>query len=337
MLERLLAGLGVLIYHLGLASLLIRLNCGAPKVLMYHACDDQETDFTRGLSINTTPAQFGSHLEFLRRHYEVMSLEELLEKSGTGPRVSITFDDGFRSFYENAWPLLLERGLSATCYLTTDIIGNEAMIWINEVNWFLRRHANLSRPVVARRLGMERDCRVEVFTATFIERFDRELIRQVLDELRTVVGVDGRVLARDHLLYLDWQQVGELSRAGIRFGNHTASHPPLAALPLEEVRDEIRKAALALSHLPGAGTSLAYPFGSRSDRVRTVALELGNRSLLEVEGINAPLDPTRIGRIKVRDFSVGGLFAHMEIVEPVKASLKRWLRPRRAETTAPES
>ena len=48
--------------------------------------------------------------------------------------------------------------------------------------------------------------------------------------------------------------------------------------------------------------------------------------LLEVEGLNNPLDPTRIGRIKVGAFSPGVLFARMEVVEPVKATLKKWLK-----------
>ena len=45
--------------------------------------------------------------------------------------------------------------------------------------------------------------------------------------------------------------------------------------------------------------SLAYPFGSRSEETRQIALELGTQSMLEVEGVNSPLDPTRIGRIKL--------------------------------------
>jgi peptidoglycan/xylan/chitin deacetylase (PgdA/CDA1 family) len=326
MLELLLVGLGTLIYYLGLASVLIRLNRRAPKVLLYHACEDQENDFARGLSINTTPAQFAAHLDFLLRYYQVASLAELLEGRGIGPTVAITFDDGFRSFYQNAWPLLRARQLPATCYLATDVIGNESLIWLNEINWFLRRHGSLSRLVVARRLGLRLDGPVEALAGALVDRFDRALIDELIDELRSAAGIDGRSLARNHLLHVDWQQVDEMAASGVSFGNHTASHPPLAALHLDEARDEIKRAAQALSHLPGAGTSLAYPFGSRDDHVRRVALELGIRSLLEVEGINAPLDPTRIGRIKVRSFSAAVLFAHMEIVEPVKATLKRWLR-----------
>ena len=124
--DRLLTGMGVLIYHAGLAGRVIHLNRRAAKVLMYHACEDVESEFTRGLSINTTPSEFAEHLDFLNRHYRVTSLAGLLEKPTTEPTVVITFDDGFRSVYENAFPRLRDLGLPAVCYLTTDVIGNRS-------------------------------------------------------------------------------------------------------------------------------------------------------------------------------------------------------------------
>ena len=77
------------------------------------------------------------------------------------------------------------------------------------------------------------------------------------------------------------------------------------------------------AHFEGAGNSLAYPFGSRSELTRRIAIEMGVETLLEVDGVNSPLDPQRIGRIKVASDSVATLFAKMEVVEPVKSLLKR--------------
>ena len=74
-----------------------------------------------------------------------------------------------------------------------------------------------------------------------------------------------------------------------------------------------------------AGLTLAYPFGDRSEETRQIALELGTESMLEVEGVNYPFDPTRVGRIKLCSDSVPVLFARMEIMEPAKAMLKRAL------------
>ena len=124
MIDALLLSLGVAIYYAGLARLIIRLNRRSPKVLMYHACDRVENEFIRGLSINTPPDRLAAHLDYLLSRYRVVSLDDLLKAIPDEPTVAITFDDGFRSVHDNAWPILRERKIPATCYLTTGVIGN---------------------------------------------------------------------------------------------------------------------------------------------------------------------------------------------------------------------
>jgi peptidoglycan/xylan/chitin deacetylase (PgdA/CDA1 family) len=327
--DTLLTWLGLMFYGLGLGRLLIRANRAAPKVLMYHAVDEVDDDFIRGLSINTTPRQFAEHLDFLSRHYRIVGLDQLLNGKASKPTVGITFDDGFRSVYENAWPLLRSHQAPATCYLTTNVVGNDSLIWLNELNWFLRRHEPIARPMVADWLRVSRASPIGQLLRSLVFRFERRGIDDLLGRLRARAGIDLARLAREARLHLDWDQVAEMSAGGIAFGNHTASHPPLASLSPESCREEIAQAAGRLAHLPGAATTLAYPFGSRTEITREIALELGMKSLLEVQGVNSPLDATRIGRIKVGSISAPVLFARMEVVEPIKAWLKRVLRSAR--------
>src|SRR5215467_1115853 len=59
---------------------------------------------------------------------EHMALLDSVERSG-GPAelpVQITFDDGERSQYLNAAPLLAEHGISATYFVTPGLIGAAA-------------------------------------------------------------------------------------------------------------------------------------------------------------------------------------------------------------------
>jgi peptidoglycan/xylan/chitin deacetylase (PgdA/CDA1 family) len=291
---------------------------------MYHACDENDSDFTRGLAINTSPSQFASHLDFLLRYYRVVSLSELLDGQATGLLVVLTFDDGFRSVYEYAWPIMRDKRVTAICYLTTDVIGNASMIWLNELNWFIQRHPSASLPLIIQRLGLHEDCSIQVIISALIQHYDQPMIGDILFELRSVLKIDSLALARESRLHLDWPEIAEMSAGGMAFGNHTGSHPPLANLSLSSCEEEIRRASAALAYLPGADSTLAYPFGSLTNEVRSIAIRLGIRSLLEVEGVNAPFDPVSIGRIKVRADSAAVLFARMEVVEPVKSALKRW-------------
>jgi peptidoglycan/xylan/chitin deacetylase (PgdA/CDA1 family) len=77
------------------------------------------------------------------RGYRALTLRDLPDElAADGPppsdaRVAITFDDGYRSVYEYAWPMLREAGFPATVYLPTDSIaaqrrrihGIECLTW----------------------------------------------------------------------------------------------------------------------------------------------------------------------------------------------------------------
>jgi peptidoglycan/xylan/chitin deacetylase (PgdA/CDA1 family) len=326
LIDGLLCSIGALIYYAGLDRLIIHLNRRSPKVLMYHACEPFESEFIRGLSINTTPVRLAAHLGYLSSRYRVVPLADLFKSGALEPTVAITFDDGFRSVHDNAWPLLRERQIPATCYLTTGVIGNDTLIWLNELNWFLHRHPQLAVESISARLGLGSTSSGAVIRRALIERYDSRMIEDLLGDLRAKAGVDGRTLARTSRLFLDWEQVAAMSNAGVQFGNHTCSHPNLLRIDQDTCRAEIAAGQRALARLSGASASLAYPFGSRSEETRQIALELGTRSMLEVEGVNDPFDPTRIGRIKLSSDSVPVLFARMEIMEPVKGLLKRLRR-----------
>ena len=92
-------------------------------VLIYHHIAQEESDFS------ITPAQFEEHLDTLvDRGYNVITLShfrDFLRGEAEVPpnAVLITFDDGYESFYIYAYPLLKERGMSATVFMIVRHIG----------------------------------------------------------------------------------------------------------------------------------------------------------------------------------------------------------------------
>jgi len=113
-------------------------------VLMYHRiCDDPEAGVSPYYKVNTSPAVFRQHLrQVTEMGWRTMALAEaagLLARGEPLPpgRVIITFDDGFRNFYTDAFPALQERGFGATVFLPTAFIqgerrafkGTECLTW----------------------------------------------------------------------------------------------------------------------------------------------------------------------------------------------------------------
>jgi peptidoglycan/xylan/chitin deacetylase (PgdA/CDA1 family) len=96
---------------------------------MYHSISN-----TNGQSVHpyydtaTSTGRFAEQMLFLHDNgYSAIDLTELLKfvtcGKPLGKSVAITFDDGFRNFYTDAFPILRHYGFAATVFLPTGYIG----------------------------------------------------------------------------------------------------------------------------------------------------------------------------------------------------------------------
>jgi peptidoglycan/xylan/chitin deacetylase (PgdA/CDA1 family) len=312
---------GMTLYALGLHQLIIRLRRRSPRVLLYHACQPEEDDAIRGLSSNTPPHVLARHLDFLARHYQVVPLSAL--ESGPLPdrAVIITFDDGYRSVYDHAFPLLAARALPAVVYLVTEVVGTDRLVWVNELNWMLRHHGPVARPLAAAELGCPKDATPEVMLQTALATYEPQRLTALLDRINAALPPDAE---RPPRLYVTWEEVRAMRERGIAFGNHTAAHPNLARLSREAQREEMAAGAACLAQMLEPSASLAYPFGLHNKDSVAAAQATGHRTVMLVGGGRQPLNRLAVGRVPVRATTAAGLFAELEVVAPVRA----WLRQR---------
>jgi peptidoglycan/xylan/chitin deacetylase (PgdA/CDA1 family) len=120
---------------------------GELPILMYHSIsEDNEALQQAYYRVATSPRRFAEQMQWLADEgWAGVSLEDALRGLGGGRSngrraVAITFDDGFRDFYTEAWPVLQKHHFTATMYLPTTLIaaerksfrGKECLIW-NEV------------------------------------------------------------------------------------------------------------------------------------------------------------------------------------------------------------
>ncbi len=103
------------------------------SILMYHSISEaDEREVHPYYRLCTPPALFECHLLYLRENgYRVLTLEnavrELTNNTLQGKNVVITFDDGFMDSYEEAFPLLLQYGVTATMFLPVNYIGDRSI------------------------------------------------------------------------------------------------------------------------------------------------------------------------------------------------------------------
>lgn len=96
-------------------------------ILTYHRVGGGTRD-----ELDVTPARLAAQLDRLvDGGHDVVSLDEALDRleaSDNTPAVVLTFDDGFVDVFTAAWPLLRERQLPFTIYLTAGLVGG-TMRW----------------------------------------------------------------------------------------------------------------------------------------------------------------------------------------------------------------
>lgn len=314
-LEAVLRLIGIAIHRLGLDWLLIRARSRSVRVLLYHACEQDESDYIRGLRSNTTPAGFETQLEYLQRRYNVVGLRGLEEARLPERPVLITFDDGYRSVYENAFPLLRERGLTAVVYLVGDVMSGAALVWVNELNFMMHRYPAVALPLAREAARVDRNAAPHRVIAALQSAYESERIADLIRRLRAAgCNADPKCGS----IYLTWSEVREMAAAGIAFGNHTQRHPSLPNLTEPEQRHEIIEAHELLRRELGTCTSLSYPFGRFNGTSRRLGIDLGYASIMEVGGRADAQRPHAIGRVVVSARSAAELFAEMEVVAPLK-------------------
>ncbi len=107
-------------------------------ILMYHYLSDPPVgaDAIR-LDLSVTPDNFEAQLAYLKEEgYQTISLNDLahaISRNSPLPPdpIIITFDDGHRDQYENAFPILQKYGFTATFFIFTQVIDTRNVDYLS--------------------------------------------------------------------------------------------------------------------------------------------------------------------------------------------------------------
>jgi peptidoglycan/xylan/chitin deacetylase (PgdA/CDA1 family) len=89
-------------------------------ILAFHDITD---NFTIGIN-NYSPKRLRRLIIYLQNNnYKIVSLTDYISDIDNPRLVALTFDDGYQSFYESAFPILMEKSLPATVFIPFNFIG----------------------------------------------------------------------------------------------------------------------------------------------------------------------------------------------------------------------
>jgi peptidoglycan/xylan/chitin deacetylase (PgdA/CDA1 family) len=228
-----------------------------PLVINYHRIveDFASSAKTSIPSMLVSRRMLERHLDWLGRRFRFISLDELgarLEaKDGReDPVAAITFDDGYRDFYDHALPVLKRKGVPAAVFVVTDLVGTRRVQIHDRLYLLLARRfrpgSGAPGPFEATRVLLE----------TLPQAGLEEVIRKL--ELEDPISED----TFRPFYSLTWELLDEIHRAGVTIGSHTRTH----VLMTKESRQRmLEEAAGARQEIEGRlGTKVrhfAYPSG----------------------------------------------------------------------------
>ncbi len=228
--------------------------------LCYHLVTDDYPSHAAHISSYKSTAQFEADLQYLTKHYQVVSYGELIERRAESleqrarindstcpaprsplpaprfrrPAAIVTFDDGYRECFDVVRPLLLKYDVPAIFFLTTDFIDNKRLFFRNKVSLCVDHVQNHSDDVgrqgsraVADLLGLVSGNARAICDALFrLKQRDEDKI----DGICQMLGVDTDLFLQKRRPYLTTAQIQQLSEEGFMIGAHGVTHTPLSDL-----------------------------------------------------------------------------------------------------------
>lgn len=214
-----------------------------------------------------TGASFENQMASLKAVFNVLPLAEAVDrmKAGTLPAraACITFDDGYADNATIALPVLQRHGLTATFFIATAYLDGGRMFNDTVIEAIRRARCEY---LDLTELGLGRhDLTALAGKRCAIQEILPKLKALPLDE-RESIAISISALACSAPLPDDLMmttgQIRHLHLSGMEIGGHTARHPILAALSVDEVKQEILTGKQFLEDALGTRVRLfAYPNG----------------------------------------------------------------------------
>jgi peptidoglycan/xylan/chitin deacetylase (PgdA/CDA1 family) len=279
-----------LVYYSGILFLYRKFKLkNKAVVLLYHGFYDPvnpRLDYSPD-GMYVSPEVFKKHMKFLARFYNVLSCEDMvgyLKSSLPLPKNTcvITFDDGLKSVYDFAFPVLKTYNLTCSVYLTTNFIENGPWFWEERLKFLLaelftyysKNSAEKSKQFidVLNKIGMLDIWQVKyrqfgVYIMKKVKALRNHPNKEITEYINILEMEIKSLNITSQRLYLNWSEIQEMMEGGLDFGGHTTSHCNLASIEERELQKEISDNKNYIEKNCGKKvTGFAYPFGRYDDR-----------------------------------------------------------------------
>ncbi len=283
---------------------------GSPTtILCYHTLgsDHDKTDAWTVLRVS----DFRRQVEYLRTHYDIVSLDHALSppRPGERPRAVLTFDDGDVGLFDCLLPIVEAENLPVTIYIATAQIENGQAYWFDRIMNVLQNPGQTIIDLTDD--GLKRwSIGPETGNARWL------LISDILEALKTVSPSQREILTQKVVLQagpvrsncaplapLSLSQLQALAaNPWVTIGSHSHCHNLLDQIPLDDARESIlRSRSLLEIWTRREICHFAYPNGNQNAPLRAAIEQMNfdSATILGMELASGTADTFALPRIAI--------------------------------------
>jgi peptidoglycan/xylan/chitin deacetylase (PgdA/CDA1 family) len=286
-------------------------------VLLFHSVDNRELLSLKNLG-NIRPELFEKLIVRLNKEFDIVSLKQLVqiisgEEKSRDRLLSLTFDDGPKSYVRQAVPVLEAYKLPSACFLITGSVDDKAIYWRYLYNFCI--HKGFSRELAG---FINQQYKANILPDDIISfsrnNYDRKKNLRILGKIFEELISEKEYREKEKDLFLSFEDVGTLrNNPLVSFGVHTSSHPVMRCLSELEIREEIASSLDFFRIRIGDEVPMfSIPFGrlfmDYDERTISIAKKLSVQTILSAYGGgNANGQPLyNIRRISVSERNLAG-------------------------------
>lgn len=267
---------------------------GRLVILNYHRISDKNEEKSLSLfDIGVTMEKFEKEMRYLAQNFSVVPFSQaidLLKNGNDWPRfpVVISFDDGYRDIYLNAFPVLERFNLSAIVFISTRMVEKEEPFWWDELEGLIvHNHLEEIKLALENCFSPEYDLDIghlkqiqdkRVFLETFTERI-KKIKGKYRDELLNRLKPLLKSEEEEKREVLSWDEISKLRKNGIEFGSHTHNHYLLTFEDQKTIIEELKLSKQKLEERSAEKIEfLSYPSGLYNPEIEKMAEECGYKA-----------------------------------------------------------
>lgn len=212
-----------------------------PIIINYHMVSDKPLPYIINLYNYRSIDTFTDDLDFFTRYFHVIGLRELLDGIVNKTKLPenslmITFDDGFREIYEIVAPILIERKITCTVFITKNFLDNIELGYDNRKSVIIDailnlKHNNLKDEIFNLLQNNNSNIKNDLISSIKNISYAR---RNLVDTIGKLLDIDFEGFVKSQQPYLTSRHITELVNEGFTFGGHGIDHPKYAELSLED-------------------------------------------------------------------------------------------------------